>query len=313
MHRAATFIDYQNLYEYLKHRATSESYTDETILRMLTSLRATLQEDDVQLGLSRAYGDFSSLVNNPYYLQKNLYMNGVEVRFVPVALQKNTIDLRLCVDVMDVLHHRPEIDTFIIMTGDSDFVPLFQTLHQHGRRTYLVAFRERLSAELLRNTQQGRFMDARELLEDVRVYESATTDTAPTEFKPIAELPYGIDRDALEIIERHFGQYSEIYLTPLLRKLSEEMGDVEGHEPKSLIGDLENAGAIRLEKRRGVRYDYTVLILNPEHPDIIAVREEARESPVSGEELFQYGGDGDGMELDPEDEFQDEDWDEAEG
>ena len=78
----------------------------------------------------------------------------------------------------------------------------------------------------------------------------------------------------LEIIEEHFGQYDEVYLTPLLRKLSEELGDLEDHDPKSLIGDLENAGAVRLERRRGFPYDYTVLLVNPNHPEVQAVREE---------------------------------------
>ena len=89
--------------------------------------------------------------------------------------------------------------------------------------------------------------------------------------------PAWIDIEALEVIERFFGQYEEVYLTPLLRKLSEEIGDADDHDPKSLIGDLEECGAVRLERRRGMPYDYTVLIVNGEHPSVIEIKEELDE------------------------------------
>jgi len=81
------------------------------------------------------------------------------------------------------------------------------------------------------------------------------------------------ERQTLEIIEEHFGQYEEVYLTPLLRKLSELL-DEDIHDPKTIINDLEKAGAVWLEKRRGFPYDYTVLIVDTEHPDIRIIQQE---------------------------------------
>ncbi|MEO1728516.1 MAG: NYN domain-containing protein, partial [Bacteroidota bacterium] len=43
------------------------------------------------------------------------------------------------------------------------------------------------------------------------------------------------------------------------------------------IGDLEECGAVRLERRRGMPYDYTVLIVNDEHPAVLEVRAEYAE------------------------------------
>ena len=102
-----------------------------------------------------------------------------------------------------------------------------------------------------------------------------------TEFEETKEVPYDIDVEALEVIERFFGQYDEVYLTPLLRKLSEELGDIDDHDPKSLIGDLEECGAVRLERRRGMPYDYTVLIVNGEHPTVIEIKEELADQGVT--------------------------------
>jgi hypothetical protein len=75
----------------------------------------------------------------------------------------------------------------------------------------------------------------------------------------------------IAITEEHFGQYDEVYLTPLLRKLSDILGPE--HDPKSLISELEEAGAVRLEKRNGYPYDYTVLIVHNDHPDVQEVQE----------------------------------------
>jgi hypothetical protein len=40
------------------------------------------------------------------------------------------------------------------------------------------------------------------------------------------------------------------------------------------VSDLEAAGAARLEKRNGYPYNYTVLIVNDDHPDVQSVHEE---------------------------------------
>jgi hypothetical protein len=79
-------------------------------------------------------------------------------------------------------------------------------------------------------------------------------------------------RRTVEVTEEHFGQYEEVYLTPLLRKLSDVLG--EQHDPKSLVSELEAAGAVRLEKRDGYPYDYTVLILNQDHPDVQEIQDD---------------------------------------
>ena len=78
---------------------------------------------------------------------------------------------------------------------------------------------------------------------------------------------------ALQIIEEHFGQYEEVYLTPLLRKMS-DLFDENECDPKAIVSGLEDHYAVRLEKRNGVPHDYTVLILVDGHPDVARVRED---------------------------------------
>jgi hypothetical protein len=68
----------------------------------------------------------------------------------------------------------------------------------------------------------------------------------------------------------NFGQYPEIFLSPFLRFLSDALSRLADFERKALLNDLDAVGAIRIEKRKGEPFDYSVLVVNYNHR---AVRE----------------------------------------
>ena len=51
---------------------------------------------------------------------------------------KNSADITLTIDVMKDLYRNPAIDTFIICSNDSDFVPLCKEIQEHGKRCWLI-------------------------------------------------------------------------------------------------------------------------------------------------------------------------------
>ena len=57
----------------------------------------------------------------------------------PLTRMKNGADLRMALDVMDALAATTRFDEFILMSTDSDFVPLLLRLRAADRRTKLVA------------------------------------------------------------------------------------------------------------------------------------------------------------------------------
>src|SRR5690606_32141933 len=138
-----------------------------------------------------------------------------------------------------------------------------------------------------------------------------------TTFVEIADCPYPIDYEALRIIEEYFGQYDEVYLTPLLRKLSEELGDIEDHDPKSLIGDLEECGACRLERRKGMPYDCAVLSVIPGDAAVIEGQDEMRGDYDDDEGEDEDYDEGDYAEGEGDDDYAegegDDDYAEGEG
>lgn len=280
--QAAALIDYQNLHHYLRGRTAASGSTADLASGLLRALRDRLASDGVRLVRGRAYADFGGLDDHTRHVQRSLYLHGIEPVYVPATVNRNTTDLQLAVDAVEMRDRHPEVGTFVLLAGDRDYAPVVTALLAHGRRVLVVGFQEHLSPHLLEHTEGGEFLDAGALLPSGSLQPEAEVGTPieTTEFAEIQDPAYEIDYDALEIIERFFGQYEEIYLTPLLRRLSDEVGEVEGHDPKSLVADLEECGAVRLERRKGMPYDYTVLLVNAEHPAVAEVREEVHGAAV---------------------------------
>ena len=280
--QAAILVDYQNLHHYLKARLGRAGSTADLAAALFKGLRDRLADDGTRLTRGRAYADFGGLDDHTRHVQRTLYLHAIEPVFVPATMHRNTTDLQLAVDAVEMRDRHPEVGTFVLMAGDRDYAPVVTALMARSKRVLVVGFKEHLSPHLLEHTDAGEFVDAEALLPDDALPPEVEVGTAieTTEFADAQDPKYEIDYDALEVIEKFFGQYEEIYLTPLLRRLSEEIGEVDGHDPKSLVADLEECGAARLERRKGMPYDYTVLLVNAEHPAVAEVREEVHGAPL---------------------------------
>src|SRR5262245_13937739 len=63
---------------------------------------------------------------------------------------KNSADIRLCVDAMDLAYSKDHIDTFVIVSGDSDFSPLVSKLKELGKHVIGLGLADATS-DLLRD------------------------------------------------------------------------------------------------------------------------------------------------------------------
>jgi hypothetical protein len=286
--RAIVFLDYDNLYQLLHPRLPGHVHADEVILELLDELRRyLLEETRIQTTLTLAFADFSALSGNGAFIQRTLVMQGIEPRFAPSALQANAAELQICIEALGHAQSRPELTNLVLLTGDRAYLPLLQHLRRMDRAPLLAALHLPPPGERHTFLGEEHFLNAFNLLTEptrrALIQEHAEPDSTPAETpapareprKAVTYQPITSEaaRTTLDIIEEHFGQYEEVYLTPLLRKLSELLDD-ETHDPKSIINDLEEAGAIWLEKRRGFPYDYTVLIVDSEHPDVQQIQQD---------------------------------------
>jgi len=68
--------------------------------------------------------------------KRSMHEAGFELIDIPARgwSGKNAADIRMVVDALDLCHDDPRIDTFVVVTGDSDFTPLVSRLRAHHRR-----------------------------------------------------------------------------------------------------------------------------------------------------------------------------------
>jgi hypothetical protein len=71
----------------------------------------------------------------------NFVQAGFEVIDCPTLTRwaKNAADIRMVIDVLDLLDHRTRFEEFVFVSGDSDFTPLLHRLRAEDRRTAIVS------------------------------------------------------------------------------------------------------------------------------------------------------------------------------
>ena len=102
--------------------------------------------------LARAYADWGS----HHHVVYALYTTGFEPVYVPTYSygsngqhpSKNAVDIRMAIQAMEVLYTCRHVNTFILMTGDKDFVPLALNLRRQGKKVVAFAVEQTASAYL---------------------------------------------------------------------------------------------------------------------------------------------------------------------
>jgi uncharacterized protein (TIGR00288 family) len=134
----AVFIDFENLA--LGFQGRRDRFDIERVLERLV--------EKGKIVAKKAYADWSRF--GPYTAP--LHEAAIELIEIPRRHQtgKNSADIRLCVDAMDLAYSKENINTFVIVSGDSDFSPLVSKLKENGKHVIGLGMQESTS-ELLRD------------------------------------------------------------------------------------------------------------------------------------------------------------------
>jgi len=117
-------------------------------------LRTLLNSDIIKgkVAVQRAYADWRRY---PQYIV-SLSESSIDLIFAPAfgTNKKNATDIRLAVDATELVFTRPEIGTFILLSGDSDFSSLVLKLKEYGKYVIGVGIRESASDILIQNCDE---------------------------------------------------------------------------------------------------------------------------------------------------------------
>src|SRR5437762_2403784 len=138
---AALMIDFDNVTMGIRSDLQSE-------------LRRLLQSDIIKgkVAVQRAYADWRRY---PQYIVP-LAESSIDMIWAPAygSNKKNATDIRLAVDALELVFTRPEIGTFILLSGDSDFSSLVLKLKEYGKYVIGVGIRESSSDLLIQNCDE---------------------------------------------------------------------------------------------------------------------------------------------------------------
>src|SRR6058998_1652213 len=138
---AALLIDFDNVTMGIRSDLQSE-------------LRRLLQSDIIKgkVAVQRAYADWRRY---PQYIVP-LAESSIDMIWAPAygSNKKNATDIRLAIDALELVFTRPEIGTFILLSGDSDFSSLVIKLKEYGKYVIGVGIRESSSDLLIQNCDE---------------------------------------------------------------------------------------------------------------------------------------------------------------
>ena len=142
----AVFIDFENIY--ISVLAEYDVNPDfEAIIEK--------SEDYGRVSVAQAYADwtpYSHYINalhayeiDPIYVPAYHYGEGGKQKGGAI---KNSVDMFLCINAMKMLYSHPNIQTFVLITGDRDFVPLVKTIREFGKRCIVIGVAGAASSHL---------------------------------------------------------------------------------------------------------------------------------------------------------------------
>ena len=121
--RIAVFVDFENLAIGARDMKGSTFKIEMVLKRLLEKGRVVYK---------RAYCDWSGYRS----AVREFHAHGVEMVDIPRSQMsgKNSADIRMVVDALDLCYAKQHIDVFALISGDSDFSPLVSKLKENDKR-----------------------------------------------------------------------------------------------------------------------------------------------------------------------------------
>lgn len=152
----AVFIDFENLALGIQPKsANGRRRKRDEKLDMHLILERLVEKGKIVA--KRAYCDWQRF---PEYVV-GLHELGIELIEIPDRFMtgKNSADIRLVVDALEMGFQKEHIDTYVIVSGDSDFLPLVSKLRENGKTIIGVGLKDSTSDLLANNCDEFIYYD----------------------------------------------------------------------------------------------------------------------------------------------------------
>ena len=147
--RIAVFVDFENLALGVRQSKKGDRFEIQRVLKRLL--------EKGRIVFKRAYCDWTKYRDD----KRTFHTNGIELVDIPhtKVSGKNSADIHMVVDALDLCHAKQHIDIFALLSGESDFSPLASKLKENDKRVIGCGVRNSTSDLLLSNCDEFIFYD----------------------------------------------------------------------------------------------------------------------------------------------------------
>jgi uncharacterized protein (TIGR00288 family) len=144
----AVFVDFENLAIGVRDMKAGPFQIQLVLKRLLEKGRIVFK---------RAYCDWRNYEDSI----RAFHAQGIELIDIPQSKMsgKNSADIRMVVDAIDLCYSKQHIDTFALISGDSDFSPLVSKLKENNRRVIGCGVKSSTSDLLIANCDEFVYYD----------------------------------------------------------------------------------------------------------------------------------------------------------
>jgi uncharacterized protein (TIGR00288 family) len=241
----AIFCDYENVAIGVQDADYEEFDITPVIERLL---------DKGTIVVKRAYADWENYKSAKRPLHEAAF-ELIEVPHVSYS-GKNSADIRLVVDALDICYTKDHLDTFVVISGDSDFSPLVAKLRENNKKVIGLGVKNSTSDLLIDNCDEYIYYD-----DLVREQSSSSSDNKQKKNRnqdSEPKTPYGEKEEAIEMVldqvealfrERDSNLWSSLVKQTLQRKRPNFSESYYGYRNFSeLLEDAESQGLLELQK-----------------------------------------------------------------
>jgi uncharacterized protein (TIGR00288 family) len=168
-----------------------------------------------QIVVKKAYCDFDRYKD----FKRSLHEAAFELIEIPHLRQsgKNSADIRMVVDALDLCYTKGHVDTFVIISGDSDFSPLVSKLRENAKTVIGVGVKNSTSDLFISNCDEFLYYDDLVRTEVAKTRKrSATTASATQTMIDASKRPPVTDAldilaETLEAITQERGEDDNVW------------------------------------------------------------------------------------------------------
>jgi len=252
----AVFVDFENLALGVRSVKKGDEFKVDLVLKRLL--------EKGRIVFKRAYCDWSRYRASA----RDFHKQGIEMIDIPQTRMsgKNSADIHMVVDAMDLCSSKTHIDMFALITGDSDFSPLVSKLKENDKRVIGCGVKNSTSSLLMNSCDEFLYYDDLARAADTKAEKAAQkTKKQPAKRKAARkdggakeaptvdqdEGPDAIDQ-MLEIAESLSKDYDVVWgsmIKQALRRVHPDFSELRAgyRNFDELLQEAENEGCVRLE------------------------------------------------------------------